>query len=737
MSNNIFNNIVNEEKTKINNKIKYTKSKYKCIFHLSISKNDCINSIDIINDKVVIGTIMGDVNLCRVDENNLLIKNQEKNVDINEDNNILKLNEEDNKKKEISCIQLKANTKKNSPRLGHINEFSETKINLKSFINNKKNKGRNVEDESQTFDNTNDKTNEKTRNKKIKLIKLNNKSNGSTKEYLKPNKSENINKINIRKIRIKDNEKKENISIRYNDTNVENNDGNDKNSLASQEEKTSIEDMYNHPKKIINNNIKKFPQVTKLIDKSTENIPCLEFDTEDKINISIGDFEIISMENIKNFNINDKNSFYNYLKIKNYKSESQHLKHCENSTCMMNSQNFLLIFTKFAEYDSELKFFNCKYNNRNLNTCETIGGRLSMSNFSIPFDFDGDRFLFLEYISKNERRICIFYTLSDKDKYEYNIENDFGHISHMKIISKDDNKIFLCRNDNQCEIHLINENFTCIESWKHIGNDIISSFIYIKESKITEEFKSKIKSQKEKINNNYDNYIITNNNKGTILKKNKYNKSNQKNIILNQIEGASSIINININPNLSFNNKKGNINFLNYEYNNTENIETNPKNKNMKNSLNNDNSSKKEFNNSEKKLRKENVNGVDIYKKKFNEDSFTQKNQNYSDKSNDKSIIKTENDNNEKNVDTVEEDENYNKSKNYIIITLDKNGNVNLYQNKKVKTIFNLYEIENIDEIYKKEEFFATGFPYYIVMNEIYVAITTDNGLFVISKIVE
>ena len=737
MSNNIFNNIVNEEKTKINNKIKYTKSKYKCIFHLSISKNDCINSIDIINDKVVIGTIMGDVNLCRVDENNLLIKNQEKNVDINEDNNILKLNEEDNKKKEISCIQLKANTKKSSPRLEHINEFTETKINLKSFINNKKNKGRNFEDESQTFDNTNDKTNEKTRNKKIKLIKLNNKSNGSTKEYLKPNKSENINKINIRKIRIKDNEKKENISIRYNDTNVENNDGNDKNSLASQEEKTSIEDMYNHPKKIINNNIKKFPQVTKLIDKSTENIPCLEFDTEDKINISIGDFEIISMENIKNFNINDKNSFYNYLKIKNYKSESQHLKHCENSTCMMNSQNFLLIFTKFAEYDSELKFFNCKYNNRNLNTCETIGGRLSMSNFSIPFDFDGDRFLFLEYISKNERRICIFYTLSDKDKYEYNIENDFGHISHMKIISKDDNKIFLCRNDNQCEIHLINENFTCIESWKHIGNDIISSFIYIKESKITEEFKSKIKSQKEKINNNYDNYIITNNNKGTILKKNKYNKSNQKNIILNQIEGASSIINININPNLSFNNKKGNINFLNYEYNHTENIETNPKNKNMKNSLNNDNSSKKEFNNSEKKLRKENVNGVDIYKKKFNEDSFTQKNQNYSDKSNDKSINKTENDNNEKNVDTVEEDENYNKSKNYIIITLDKNGNVNLYQNKKVKTIFNLYDIENIDEIYKKEEFFATGFPYYIVMNEIYVAITTDNGLFVISKIVE
>jgi hypothetical protein len=52
---------------------------YKCIFNYEISLNDCINSIDLIDDKVVFGTIMGDVILCRIDENNLLIKNNKKN----------------------------------------------------------------------------------------------------------------------------------------------------------------------------------------------------------------------------------------------------------------------------------------------------------------------------------------------------------------------------------------------------------------------------------------------------------------------------------------------------------------------------------------------------------------------------------------------------------------------------------------------------------------------------------
>ena len=71
---------------------------------------------------------------------------------------------------------------------------------------------------------------------------------------------------------------------------------------------------------------------------------------------------------------------------------------------------------------------------------------------------------------------------------------------------------------------------------------------------------------------------------------------------------------------------------------------------------------------------------------------------------------------------------------NYCIITLDKNGSVNMYKDEENKIIFNLYEINDISEQYKKKEFFNVGFPYYIVMNELYFGITTDHGLFVINN---
>ena len=72
--------------------------------------------------------------------------------------------------------------------------------------------------------------------------------------------------------------------------------------------------------------------------------------------------------------------------------------------------------------------------------------------------------------------------------------------------------------------------------------------------------------------------------------------------------------------------------------------------------------------------------------------------------------------------------------KKIFIITVDLNGNFSLYHNKKRKTIFNLYEINNTDKIYKEEEFFALGFPYYVTMNSKYIAITTDHGVFVLSN---
>ena len=724
--------------TKKNNIFRNTKKKhkYKCIFHYPLTQNDCINSIDIIDDKILIGTIMGDVNLLRIDKNNLLVRNKGKYKNIANggisNNKISYLNNIKNGTKEIECIHLKDKNQYINLDIKNNEKGMKQKMGkLKNYMNYQKLNVSKGESESQTIDRTNDnKTKEQTRNKKIKLIKLNNKSCDSSITFLKSKKLSVENKINIKKIKIKNNEDEENnddMNIRYDNTNIEKN-----NSLEEKkdsEKENSIKNK-NENKDLLNINIKKFPQITKLINRSNENIPCLAFDTDDKVNISIGDLELICMEKMSEFNIKDKNSSYNYFKIKNYKNDAQHLRYCEHCTCMMNSSHFLMIYTQFADFNSDLKILNVKYKNRNLKNYKIIKGKIQLSNYCVPFDFDGDRFLFLDYITKEERRICIYYTLSDLDAYECVIEKEFGHISHMKLISKEDNKIFLCRNNNNCEIHLLDENFTCIESWKHIGTDNISSFVYIKESKITEEFENRINIKKYIGNIDCNNYIDEDDNKG-ILKniKIKRQKKNNKDTYTEQIQGGSTILNININSVISSSNNNK-IKCLN----NTENLEKSLKNKSANSSLNGyENLCKKDYKQLDSKSNKININGIDIYNaKKYNGiDNRNKMNIDYKDKKEELSAF-----NNKKEIFNTDDLENEIDT-NYYIITLDKNGNVNLYKNRIVTNIFNLYEIENIEKKYKEKLFFSIGFPYFIIMNEFYIGITTDYGLFVISNILE
>ena len=59
-------NYINES-----NKVKYI---YQSIFFSPINKLECINSMDIYDDILVYGTIMGNVNLCHIDKNYLYPK---------------------------------------------------------------------------------------------------------------------------------------------------------------------------------------------------------------------------------------------------------------------------------------------------------------------------------------------------------------------------------------------------------------------------------------------------------------------------------------------------------------------------------------------------------------------------------------------------------------------------------------------------------------------------------------
>ena len=780
------NTIYNKNRAKRKKPFTKIKKSYNCIFHCPININDCINSIDIYDDKVVFGTIMGDVYLCRVDKKKLNGKNieiqksskkqenikssislPEKTEKMENDASDIKLNNDKNNNNHCDCIQLSINNNNNNDDEIHENKYEDNDNNVKIF--NKKNKDKNNIGIRINMNNNNNENHSKKNNN----YEYDNKN--YTDEDLDES-DENSNKYEKTLI----NKNMGKIQSPQNNNNMQLNKSIIDSKLFNEKQ---INNKNNKNKEEKNKNIKiNFPQITKLIIRSKENIPCLEFENHDIINISIGDLEVIRLENMSTFNINDNSSTYNYSKLRNYRTENDHIEFCETCTCMMKNSCYLIIFTQYNTLNSTLEIKDVKYENKNLKKFDIIQGTIKMSNYVVPFDFDGDQLLFLDYISKNERTINVIYTATKKEKYYYIIKGqNYGHICHMKLLPN--SQIFLCKNNNECEIHLMNKDFELIEKWVHIGEDVISCYIYIYKKKIKIKnnellFQSNNNNNNNNDNNdndNDDNEHYDNNNinveeksedeiKTNILKlfENKINNNKRKGIINN-----NQTIKINsFHPNsdkvnkITLKNKKKmlissdenrNENDINYTENNQNNY--NKKNLiiNKIHSLNPslDNSSRRDINITieNKKFtsnRNSKTNTATKYnlltsdkKRKSNKNSLSSieifgktkpkgKAQNYK-------IIQ----NNSSNIVDNEEDATIIKNKdleNISIFTLDKNGSVNIFNNRKQKTLFNIYNISNIDNKYKKIEFFSVGFPYYIIANELYIGITTDHGLFVISK---
>ena len=688
-----------------NNLLKPNSSNYTCIFHYSLTINDCINSIDLLDDKIIFGTIMGDVCLCRVAEDKKFTKHKQ---------------------------------------LSKLDEIQKSilSLNKTQLIDN---------DESQ--------------------IEINKKSNKY--ECMKYYKSKNLITEHGNKTKFHKKRQKKGSKLKINEYNYKDNlnlekDSIDNDDSSKYEKQLILQNMRKgfsenctrknklNPKFFNDKKDKKayipFPKITKLIVQSKENIPCLQFHDDDTINISIGDLEIIHLENMSKFNINDNTSTYNYSKIRNYTSENEHIENCENCTCMMSNSHYLILFTRFGNFNSEIETTLVKYENKNLINFNIIKGSMKLSNYVVPFDFDGDRFLFVDYISKNERKISIVYTITEQNEFKFLIKDkNYGHISHMKFLLS--NKIFICKNTNECEIHIINENFDTTQKWTHFGYDMISSYIFIKH-----KFNNENGFNNNNTTNEYkDNIglIDGNTNKNEIISINKsyFNskKLNKYNINKNleQIPNLKNEINLKVDNKLSNGNnlinkhyilnKKSNIqtdlvsaiinNNIHY-YNYTENSNIIHNNKNM--IFNKIKTPNQSLNNSSRRDIILTVgNSVKNHNFIRNQNKYNKKNIRYSSSIDD---ILNKN-NNSDNRGAMQNDEtNTCINENYSIATLDVKGNFNIFSNNRQFCLFNLYEIINIDEKYKNMQFFSAGFPYYIIYNDSYYCITTDHGLFVITK---
>jgi hypothetical protein len=71
---------------------------------------------------------------------------------------------------------------------------------------------------------------------------------------------------------------------------------------------------------------------------------------------------------------------------------------------------------------------------------------------------------------------------------------------------------------------------------------------------------------------------------------------------------------------------------------------------------------------------------------------------------------------------------------NFIFTLLDWEGNVNVWINFMFSKKFNLFEMNDIKEEYKKKRFFNMNYPYHIKYCKNFFAVSTDFGCFVIKK---
>ena len=128
-------------------------------------------------------------------------------------------------------------------------------------------------------------------------------------------------------------------------------------------------------------------------------------------------------------------------------------------------------FVSTANQEYELKEINMiEDNNKN------YIGKLQMTNYSVPFDFDGNNFLWVEFLSSENRNICIADLMTmlgsaEEKPKKYNLDKDIiKHISFAKIIN--DKKIFIIHSKNICEIRALDDKFTLEEKFIHIGEEV-------------------------------------------------------------------------------------------------------------------------------------------------------------------------------------------------------------------------------------------------------------------------
>ena len=223
-------------------------------------------------------------------------------------------------------------------------------------------------------------------------------------------------------------------------------------------------------------------KIYRLSELNSENISDISYNEEEELfYVGIGD------EEIRGYDINtlSENSNNEKRTIQVHETDLQHTNKCENAFVLLSPESFfriqlaqidegtLKIVTMDSEYD--FKYFDEK---KNPVMDETFKIYLPTTNYIVPFDFDGKRFLWVEFLSSTQRNICVSQIplpITEKP-YKIDLNKSIGHICQAKLLAN--NRVFIVHTLNKCEIRALDNDFTLIHKFEHIGEEVLGVDIY-------------------------------------------------------------------------------------------------------------------------------------------------------------------------------------------------------------------------------------------------------------------
>ena len=121
-----------------------------------------------------------------------------------------------------------------------------------------------------------------------------------------------------------------------------------------------------------------------------------------------------------------------------------------------------------------------------LRTIEVIyDDKINMSNYAVPFDFDGNLYIFVDFLENDLRTFNVYNVVEKKIEMVRNMNKKFGHISLCKILKNQN--YFVVRDYNVCEIR--DKEFNVIKSFNVKGNEILAFDIFYENEEDFEDFK--------------------------------------------------------------------------------------------------------------------------------------------------------------------------------------------------------------------------------------------------------